>query len=268
MTNKNKKKRKIKKPIVIDSNAIKSLRVAKRITADFHENQNKEGLTTRDKYQKASIAALKRTSHVKNFVYSTLTSLGKIPKKGERTILLGLEIGAVNLQFISSPNWIKFRSIDLLAQHPKIEKRDFFTLEVVENTYDVILNSMVLNCVPESEMRGSMIERMAKMIKANVGLLFITIPRRCVESNPHCSVDIFNACLNACGLVVKLQKMSPKIAFWVCAKEEENNLDLLKEKEVILERSKAAYVRNGACESRYFSISFFKQNTIPHLRER
>ena len=62
-------------------------------------------------YQKASQAALQRTSHVRKFVYSTLTTLNKRPGKGEeRKVLNGLEVGAVTTEFCcQSPSWIRFR---------------------------------------------------------------------------------------------------------------------------------------------------------------
>jgi 25S rRNA (adenine2142-N1)-methyltransferase len=252
-------KRKLKRPI-LNGGIVKSLKVAKRITAEFHrtvllssskssksaaarvsassgreeggkgggkeeEEENKtDSRINRDLYQKASQAALQRTSHVRKFVYSTLTTLNKRPKKGdERKVLNGLEVGAVTTEFCcQSPSWIQFRSIDLNSQHPKIEKRDFFSLKVREDEFDVILNSMVLNCVAEPEDRGEMLLRMAKMLRKETGVLFITIPRRCVENNPFCSTDIFNETLRACGLSIVLTKMSPKIAFWVCEKKAKN----------------------------------------------
>ena len=252
----------MKRPI-LNGGVVKSLKVAKRITAEFHrtvllssskssksaarvsassgreeggkgggkkeeeeeEEENKtDSRINRDLYQKASQAALQRTSHVRKFVYSTLTTLNKRPKKGdERKVLNGLEVGAVTTEFCcQSPSWIRFRSIDLNSQHPKIEKRDFFSLKVREDEFDVILNSMVLNCVAEPEDRGEMLLRMAKMLRKETGVLFITIPRRCVENNPFCSTDIFNECLQACGLSIVLTKISPKIAFWVCEKKAKN----------------------------------------------
>ena len=236
MKKKKKKKKKLKRPILHGVGVVKSLKVAKRITAEFHRKseaaleQAGEGAaraaseTERDMYQKASQAALQRTSHVRKFVYSTLTTLNKRPGKGEeRKVLNGLEVGAVTTEFCcQSPSWIRFRSIDLNSQHPKIEKRDFFALKVCEDEFDVVLNSMVLNCVAEPEDRGEMLLRMAKMLRKETGVLFITIPRRCVENNPFCSVDIFNECLRACGLSVVLTKFSPKIAFWVCEKKGKN----------------------------------------------
>jgi len=309
------KKKKFKKPIVRDG--VKSLKVAKRITAEFHkalttpsfsqdvasslefskdtsdslasaaqfeddddeetEKKKKKKKTTttkrtnnkkttitnnknknkviinRDTYQKASQAALRRTSHVRKFVYSTLTALNKRPKKGDKKkVLNGLEVGAVTTEFCcQSPSWIRFRSIDLNSQHPKIEKRDFFALKVKEDEFDCILNSMVLNCVAQPEDRGEMLLRMAKMLKKECGVLFITIPRRCVENNPFCSMDIFNECLKACGLSVLLTKMSPKIAFWVCEKKE-NVLNAQKQN---LGEKKAFQ------KATHFSVSFYRDAT-------
>ena len=260
---KKKKKKKLKRPILHGVGVVKSLKVAKRITAEFHRKseaaleQAGEGAaraaseTERDMYQKASQAALQRTSHVRKFVYSTLTTLNKRPGKGEeRKVLNGLEVGAVTTEFCcQSPSWIRFRSIDLNSQHPKIEKRDFFALKVCEDEFDVVLNSMVLNCVAEPENRGEMLLRMAKMLRKDTGVLFITIPRRCVENNPFCSVDIFNECLRACGLSVVLTKFSPKIAFWVCEKKGKNVANAPK----LNRREKKTKKTNS-----YFSVRFHR----------
>ena len=260
---KKKKKKKLKRPILHGVGVVKSLKVAKRITAEFHRKseaaleQAGEGAaraaseTERDMYQKASQAALQRTSHVRKFVYSTLTTLNKRPGKGEeRKVLNGLEVGAVTTEFCcQSPSWIRFRSIDLNSQHPKIEKRDFFALKVCEDEFDVVLNSMVLNCVAEPEDRGEMLLRMAKMLRKETGVLFITIPRRCVENNPFCSVDIFNECLRACGLSVVLTKFSPKIAFWVCEKKGKNVANAPK----LNRREKKTKKANS-----YFSVRFHR----------
>jgi len=263
MKKKKKKKKKLKRPILHGVGVVKSLKVAKRITAEFHRKseaaleQAGEGAaraaseTERDMYQKASQAALQRTSHVRKFVYSTLTTLNKRPGKGEeRKVLNGLEVGAVTTEFCcQSPSWIRFRSIDLNSQHPKIEKRDFFALKVCEDEFDVVLNSMVLNCVAEPEDRGEMLLRMAKMLRKETGVLFITIPRRCVENNPFCSVDIFNECLRACGLSVVLTKFSPKIAFWVCEKKGKNVANAPK----LNRREKKTKKTNS-----YFSVRFYR----------
>jgi len=268
---KKKKKKKLKRPILHGVGVVKSLKVAKRITAEFHRKTTTtlslsssseaalaagEGAagaseTERDMYQKASQAALQRTSHVRKFVYSTLTTLNKRPGKGEeRKVLNGLEVGAVTTEFCcQSPSWIRFRSIDLNSQHPKIEKRDFFALKVCEDEFDVVLNSMVLNCVAEPEDRGEMLLRMAKMLRKETGVLFITIPRRCVENNPFCSVDIFNECLRTCGLSVVLTKFSPKIAFWVCDKKGKNVANAPK----LNRREKKTNKTNS-----YFSVRFHR----------
>ena len=161
-----------------------------------------------------------------------------------------VEVGAVTTEFCcQSPSWIRFRSIDLNSQHPKIEKRDFFALKVCEDEFDVVLNSMVLNCVAEPEDRGEMLLRMAKMLRKQTGVLFITIPRRCVENNPFCSVDIFNECLRACGLSVVLTKFSPKIAFWVCEKKGKNVANAPK----LNRREKKTKKTNS-----YFSVRFHR----------
>ena len=201
---------------------------------------------------KASQAALQRTSHVRKFVYSTLTTLNKRPGKGEeRKVLNGLEVGAVTTEFCcQSPSWIRFRSIDLNSQHQRLKSETFRSQSLRRRVVVVVVvNSMVLNCVAEPEDRGEMLLRMAKMLRKDTGVLFITIPRRCVENNPFCSVDIFNECLRACGLSVVLTKFSPKIAFWVCEKKGKNVANAPK----LNRREKKTKKTNS-----YFSVRFHR----------
>ena len=63
-----------------------------------------------------------------------------------------LEIGAVNEQLLSC-SWLDVRAIDLLSSSPRIEAIDFFSLSSADVTYDVIVCSMVLNCLPAPALR-------------------------------------------------------------------------------------------------------------------
>jgi hypothetical protein len=143
--------------------AVKSRRVARKITSQYHLIQNEKSLVEKDttlteeekasklsalqrnmdeiggtnRYQQASIV---NTQHFKTskWVASTLVALEK-PKKYEKLNIL--EIGAINTQ-LQQYKWANVKAIDLNSQDPMIEECDFFTL-VPEAKYDVVVSSMV-----------------------------------------------------------------------------------------------------------------------------
>jgi 25S rRNA (adenine2142-N1)-methyltransferase len=143
---------------------VKSRRLARSITSQYHVIQNERSLVTQDgtltekereqklqslekqmedmggtnRYQQASIIS---TQHFKTskWVASTLTKLygQEVTKKKLKV----LEVGAINTQ-LQQYNWMEVRAIDLNSQHPSIEECDFFTVEP-EGQYEVVVCSMV-----------------------------------------------------------------------------------------------------------------------------
>ena len=230
------KKRSRKKPIPVVAPPMKSLKRARKVTSKFHkithainqlqqeqqeqqqeqqQQQQLQALQTeleelggREVYQQASVVTTARCSSTKWVVkalrrrgvleptasssssFSSSSSSSRLPRV--------LEVGAINAELLSTRG-LDVRAIDLLARHPKIEERDFFSLagetarpegpadtddsEVESDsdsdersggsssssssafsssssssprTYDVIVCSMVINCVPTPEDRGRM----------------------------------------------------------------------------------------------------------------
>lgn len=50
--------------------------------------------------------------------------------------LLAPQVGAINTRLLDVP-WLDVRAIDLKSQHPRIQERDFFSLET-SGEYDVV----------------------------------------------------------------------------------------------------------------------------------
>ena len=113
------------------------------------------------------------------------------------------------------------RAIDIKAQHPRIEQVDFFDITPKGN-FDVVVASMVLNCVSSPLERGSMLALTCKHLTPG-GHLFLMIPRRCIENSPYCSSEVLSDALWVVGLKVVDMKLSPKVAFF-CARRHEGDL--------------------------------------------
>jgi len=144
-----------------------------------------------------------------------------------------LEVGAVNTQLLDTPG-ICTRAIDLHSTSPRIEQVDFFSLphggeldvaSGVSRTYDVVVCSMVLNCVPDARRRFEMLIGLRAQLRKG-GLCFVIIPRTCLTHSYAVTEETFVDCLRAVGLTpVKIPAVqisarscrSPaKLAFFEC----------------------------------------------------
>jgi len=149
----------------------------------------------RTAYQEAS--ELTTTRHrTSKWVFAIITQLGLRPSTNRHPLSL-LEIGAVNTQLLSIP-WLQVRAIDIQARHPRIEQTDFFDLKPA-SCYDVVVSSMVLNCLPSPSQRGQMLQLIREHLKIG-GHAFIMIPRRCLECSPLFNFEIFSEILLALQL--------------------------------------------------------------------
>jgi 25S rRNA (adenine2142-N1)-methyltransferase len=241
------KKRKITLGKLPSGVQMTSRRVAREITGKYHEIQNElEQIDRRvvdnnelpndkkrkkelkilmeanggvDKYQKASIIS---TIHFKTsrWVVRSLQEepLNRKPiKKGIK--LVTLEVGAINTQLQDCP-WLNVRAIDLNSQHRKIEEKDMMTLEKdTFGIYDVVLSSMVINCVSCPFKRFEMLARLSLHIKPS-GVLFIILPKRCINS-PLLGSKHFSAILTAMGLKDAVERRhTPKLTFFTLIKDD------------------------------------------------
>lgn len=159
-------------------------------------------------------------------------------KKRERRETRLLEVGAINTELVDAsertvddtgagagePSKKKYRlqvrAIDLHSMHPgRIEEADFLKLPLdsEQRKYDVIVNSMVLNCVTTPEDRGEMLTRLYQFLRPG-GILFCTIPRLCLNQSPFLDRDQFLKMLGGTGVGLELveTKESPKVAFFIC----------------------------------------------------
>ncbi|KAJ1441728.1 hypothetical protein B484DRAFT_101886 [Ochromonadaceae sp. CCMP2298] len=155
-----------------------------------------------------------------------------------------LEIGAINTQLHAYP-WLDVTSIDLNSQHPLILEQDFLTLSPAPGTagggvggvgngnvgnrdvitlskasrrFEVLVCSMVINCVDTAARRGEMLARLSAHLPPK-GLLLLVLPSRCLRS-PHLGgLPMFLELLGGFGLTQAVdRKETPKLTFFVLRK--------------------------------------------------
>lgn len=194
---------------------------------------------------------------------------GRITRKDRRPTNL-LEVGAINTEllaaakqtkrveqqdangettFTDAPKYrLSVKAIDLKSSHAGIDEVDFnqFPLKHADPTkrYDVIVCSMVINCVTTPEQRGLMLARLYHQL-APGGLCFFTLPRLCLTQSPYTSPKHFHQMLNdGVGFDIVESKNSPKVAFFILKRplqrDEKTNEKLNKKwtKSTLLNRGK------------------------------
>ncbi|GLE05009.1 hypothetical protein PINS_up013993 [Pythium insidiosum] len=131
--------------------------------------------------------------------------------KSKEAPLRTLEVGAINTQLLSCP-WLNVRAIDLNSKHEKIEQCDFFSLRP-SGEYDVLVSSMVINCVPDAPSRGKMLQLSFQHLRPG-GLFFLMLPLLCLHNSKYMTYVRFVEILKAVGFLVRETKESPKVAFF------------------------------------------------------
>jgi hypothetical protein len=215
------------------SNVVKSRKMARRITSQFHviqkrkqkilampngnerESKLKEleaelhSLGGIDRYQQASVVS---TQHFKTskWVLQALRRLGKLPSDNK---LKTLEVGAINDQLYQSQS-LDVRAIDVNSQLPCIEECDFFNV-LPEFQYDVVVCSMVINCVFHPFKRGEMLLRLLCQLRPD-GVLFLILPTRCLTTIHIQSQDNFQSILETIGFsLIEPVHNTPHLTFFI-----------------------------------------------------
>ena len=149
-----------------------------------------------------------------------------------------LEVGAINTELLDSaeqtiekegcspvPKYkLQVRAIDIHSMYRgRIEQADFLKIPLIspedpDNRYDVIVCSMVLNCVTTPFDRGEMLSRLFHFLRPG-GLCFLTIPKSCLTLSPYINREMFCGILHDIGLQVEDTKDSPKVTFFLCRKK-------------------------------------------------
>ena len=115
---------------------------------------------------------------------------------------------------------IQVKAIDIRSTHESIQEQDFLTFPITSN-YDVIVCSMVLNCVTTAIDRGRMIQLLYQQLQPNGGLCFLTIPKLCLQQSRYIDRKVFEEMIvDGVGFEIVEKKDSPKVAFWILRKQQ------------------------------------------------
>ena len=178
-------------------------------------------------------------------------NLKKDPKQRHRPVRL-LEIGAINTELLQANGSLNVTAIDLRSSHPDIQEADFLSVPIkssvnnsdlpdyyhsgdfgkktkkkmvsIDESYDTIVCSMVLNSVSNPSDRGRMLLRMYNLLD-NGGFCFITLPILCLNCSKYINRNIFENMMKSVGFQIYEKKESPKIAFWVLNKIDKSKVD-------------------------------------------
>ena len=120
-------------------------------------------------------------------------------------------------------NRLSVRAIDLHSMHDGIETADFLTLPPCQPKMDVIVCSMVLNCVTTPQQRGVMLARLYHQLRPQ-GLCFLTLPKLCLTQSPFLTKARFLQMLSGgVGFHVQETKESPKVCFFILQRPTHDN---------------------------------------------
>ena len=241
-----KRRRDASAPIPLAPPPIKSLKRARRIVSAFHANHPSHAAVAAASdaehaaYQEASALSVRRHSTSRwvlrrlrarwphllggTAAAATTAAAGAAPSAADPPLPRRcLEVGAINTELLDAGarDGLRVDAIDLRASDPRIRRADFFGLAPA-GEYHVVVLSMVLNCVPEPSKRGEMLLACARHLRGRRapdapggGVLFLTLPRRCLEASRRTSADAFRALLCRAGFEVLEERFSPKIAFYI-----------------------------------------------------
>ena len=118
-------------------------------------------------------------------------------------------------------------AIDIQSTDPRIQQMDFFDLplpdpNISNQLYDVIINSMVINCVTTPAQRGKMLRLCYKHLRPG-GICFLTLPKLCLMQSKFMSRSYFEEILTrgvGFEILHEVGRESPKVAFFVLRRPE------------------------------------------------
>lgn len=135
---------------------------------------------------------------------------------------------------------LNVKAIDINSMDQRIEQMDFFDLPYLNQDeskrYDVIVNSMVLNCVPSAEKRGHMLALLYQHLNYG-GLCFLMLPKLCLVQSKFITLRTFKEMLTV-GIGFNIEEIheTPKVIFFLLSKttiDTKNQKDKEKERQRI-----------------------------------
>ncbi|KAF2026643.1 hypothetical protein EK21DRAFT_73707 [Setomelanomma holmii] len=154
--------------------------------------------------------------------------------RGQKGSALGplrcLEIGALSTsnEISNYPSILQMTRIDLNSQEAGIEKQDFMKRPLpttIDEHFDIISLSLVLNYVPDAVGRGEMLKRLTKFFRARaesdehhttpISLLFFVLPLPCVENSRYLDESLLLGIMTNLGFVKRFAKNTPKLCYYL-----------------------------------------------------
>jgi 25S rRNA (adenine2142-N1)-methyltransferase len=135
---------------------------------------------------------------------------------------------------------LEVHAIDIRSTNDRIQQIDFFNYPLPNNDltsretnsttpsqtqrlpYDVLVNSMVINCVTTPEQRGHMLDLCYQQLRPG-GVLFLTLPKLCLKQSKFMTSKYFEEILTdglGFDILDEVAKDSPKLVFYVLRRPE------------------------------------------------
>jgi len=137
-----------------------------------------------------------------------------------------LEVGALSTQnACSKSGCFDTTRIDLHSQSPGILQQDFLHRPLptsVEEVFDVISLSLVLNFVPSAEGRGQMLRRTTQFLRRHPAAvpevfpaLFLVLPAPCINNSRYMSEERLTCMMGSLGFVLLERKETAKLVYYL-----------------------------------------------------
>ena len=181
--------------------------------------------------------------------------VGELKEADHRLRLL--EVGALSTKNACSLSGL-FESvhIDLNSQEPGIIQQDFMDRSLPKDDterFDVLSLSLVLNFVPDAELRGEMLKRTLDFLRGTHAsteagnehwfpCLFMVLPRSCLENSRYFTESKFGSIMNMLGYSMMRRKMTQKLAYSLWRKAGEANITKTPKKEINPGRTRNNFV--------------------------
>lgn len=187
-----------------------------------------------DAYQRASLQG-ESASHAAEFdssvwVLAELTKLLNEAKDASPGALALLDVGAIVHRFPDKLTLeggdipLSASAIDLNPRDERVQKADFFEFaakRVREGApkYHAVCLCLCVNFVGSPALRGEML-RLAGLIANKGGLLFLTLPRACVDNSRFMDEEALRHVLQMAGWDALSRRDSAKLVLLVCRRRE------------------------------------------------
>lgn len=169
-----------------------------------------------DWYQKASLLGQckQRGGDTSRWLVPKLRELGSRDCK-----LRLLDVGALScLNYSREKSWIDSVPIDLHSQEPGIHQQDFLDIKIskhpFEKPFDLVCLSLVVNFIGDPTKRGDMLRQAAKLLNKD-GMVFLVLPRSCVDNSRYFDHDRLTAIMQYLGFEQLYSHCTAKLAHFL-----------------------------------------------------